>query len=193
MLSVERLTKCRTIPARPVPAAAAARRPAPRPAAVRRRGRQRHVARRQPRRPAAGLGKLEQQVVRCSHEDVSHVWHAHGLRRSGLHNSRRTAPPGGRSRPCVRFSVTATSRQSASSGYHAPSGTPAKMPCRGAAVQQLVDAAAGHADDELLERRPGEGRREPAAGGQPLGRVAGLLQAQARPPSRSPPGPIAAR
>ena len=78
----------------------------------------------------------------------------------------------------VRFSVTATNRQSANSGYQWPNGTPAKIFSCSGILDQLTDRPALHADHKLLERRPIEPKRKRRHGRQPLGGITGLLQAQ---------------
>ena len=78
----------------------------------------------------------------------------------------------------VRFSVTATRKQSASSGYHRPSGTPARKPASRASASKLVDSALPIADDEFFERRRVERQLESLVAAKLLGSVARFLQAE---------------
>ena len=132
-----------------------------------------HVARRQPRAAAAGLARVRTAVAWLG----CYAW-AWPARRC---DSTASEPrPGRRSLPRVRFSVTATRKQSASSGYQRPSGTPAKIArARRPRPSSSLDVAVAVADDELLERRP---PRTPARSGpsavEPLGGVVRLAQAQ---------------
>ena len=68
-------------------------------------------------------------------------------------------------------------RQSSSSGYHCPSGTPARKPAE-CAGEQLIDAALAIADDELFERRAVECQFEAVVFAELLGGVSRLLQAE---------------